>query len=270
MNNTISIRFDGVTETLDYFKLLANDKFPYAFSEACNTMGFKIRDAEMQTMREVFDRPKEQTIRNIKVFKGTTARPGVTIAFDQIYRGDEYMVAQVDGGPRKMKRSEKRLGHYYVPGAGAELDQYGNMKPSQIVKILSALGRFSETGYMANRTDRSTKRLAGASKLDNYFILAQKTNGLPAGVYQRVDKSHGQMVVARALATRQKGVKRAEVKAQLAKALKRGVIPVMIFVSRPPDYQQRFPFHDVAARTISQNWGTVMGDAVNLALRTSR
>ena len=92
MADPVSFRVTGLTETLDFFELLAKDQFPFAQSKAYNDLAFLVRDAEMQTMQEVFDRPKEQTIRNIRVFKGNKSRPGATIAFQQIYDGDEYMV----------------------------------------------------------------------------------------------------------------------------------------------------------------------------------
>ena len=265
MADPVTFRISGLGETLDFFQMLAKDQFPFAQSVAYNNLGFMVRDAEMQTMRDVFDRPKEQTVRNIRVFKGNKQRPGATVAFQQIYSGDEYMVAEVEGGERPMKRSEKAFGHYFVPGAGAQLDQYGNMKGSQIQQILSSLSLMKEVGYKSNRTKGSSKGMP-----NQYFMLAQKTNGLAPGVYLRVDKSHGQMMVARALANKPRGVKRGEIKAKMAKALQRGVLPVMIFISRPPVYKKIFPFFEVANKTVDANYKQVMGEAVDYALRTAR
>jgi len=256
----------GLNETLNYFKLLAEDKFPAVQRNACNDLGFLIRDAEMEEMRTVFDRPKEQTIRNIRVLKAGNAKTGAfrtttVISFNQIYEGDEYMVPEVKGGERSMKRSEKAFGHYYVPGIGARLDQYGNIVPGQITQILSCLQLMKETGYTANRRDRAHK--SGT----DYFLLTKKTNGLVPGVYLRVDKSQGQMLVARALANKPKGMKRHEVKAQYAKALNRGVVPVIIFVSRPPEYKPRFRFFEVADRVTDQNYARLMGEWADRVLK---
>ena len=260
MTDFVGIRVTGIKETLDYFKLLAEDKFPVALAKACNDTAFLIRDAEMQTMREVFKKPKEQTIRNIRVFKGNKSRPGATVAFSQIYDGEEYMVAEVEGGQRAMKRSEKAFGHFYVPGIGAQLDDYGNMKPSQIVQIMSYFRLMVENGYSANRRNKIQK--SGVQ----YFKLDVKTHNLAAGIYMRVDKSMGQMVVAKALSEKHKGKTRAQIKAEFRKALNRGVIPVIIFVSHAPDYKAIFPFFEVAARVTSDNWTQVMGDAVDQVL----
>ena len=264
MADPITFRVSGLPETIAYFQLLANDQFPFAQSKACNDLAFLVRDAEMQTMRDVFDRPKEQTIRNIRVFKGNKTRPGATVAFQQIYEGDEYMVAQVEGGQRPMKRSEKAFGHYYVPGIGARLDQYGNMVPGQITQILSSLQLMKENGYSANRRTKVAK--SGVQ----YFMLQQKTHGLVPGIYTRVDKGMGQMVVAQALANKPRGTTRAAIKEKYSKALQRGVIPVIIFISKPPAYKKRFPFFEVANRVIEVNYQRVMGEAVDFALRTAR
>lgn len=262
------VRVTGLSETLDYFKLLANDQFPFALSKACNDTAFMIREAEMAKIQEVFDRPKPATVRNVRVFKGDKRRPGASVSFDQLYDGEEYMVAQVDGGKRAKKRSETILGRYWVPGAGAQLDQYGNMKGSQITQILSRLGKFQEVGFTMNERKKTREQRAGQG-LD-YFMITKKTNGLVPGIYQRVDKSQGQMLVARALANKPRGVSRTEIKAKMAKQLRRGVIPVMIFVKAAPKYTKRFPFFEVANKVINENFPRLMSEAVDYALRTAR
>ena len=270
MVDFVGVRVTGIKETFDYFEMLAKDQFPFALSKACNDTAFLIRDAEMDKMREVFDRPKEQTVRNIRVFKGNKSRPGATIAFAQIYDGDEYMVAEVEGGQRSMKRSEQAFGHYYVPGVGARLDQYGNIVPGQITQILSCLQMMKENGYSANRRNKAHR--SGTQ----YFMLQQKTNGLVPGIYQRVDAGElagrvGRYMAARAL------IKKNRVKGQMKELdqktrslLMRGVIPVLIFVNRPPAYKARFPFFDVVNQVTNANWSQVMGDAVDFAIKTAR
>lgn len=275
MTDIIDFSIKGVQGTLDYFELLAKDRFPIAHSKACNDVAFMIRDEEMKTIQEVFDRPKPATVRNIRVVKGNKSRPGAVIYFDQIYEGDEYMAAQVDGGQRAMKPSEERyFNRYFVPGVGAQLDQYGNMKGSQITQILSRLAFFNQQGFQANQTKRSKATRAQVG--EDYFILFKPTNGLPAGVFQRVDGAEkaGRMsryMIARAIVkkNRQKGQLK-ELDQRTNAMLKRGVIPVMIFVNSPPSYKARFPFFEVANRVVDQNFGNVMSQAVDFLLMTDR
>jgi hypothetical protein len=274
MTEFFGYKVGGVKETLDYFELLAKDQFPFAHSKACNDTAFLIREAEQQKMLEVFDRPKPQTIRNIRLSLGNKKYPGALIFFDQIYEGDEYMVAQVEGGKRAMKRSEQILGHYFVPGVGAQIDQYGNMKGSQITQIISRLKQFQEVGWVMNQNKRTAGRRAQQG--NDYFMLTKPTNGLPAGIFQRVDGTEkaGRMqryMIARSIVKQNKQKGQLKELDQKTKAmLKRGVIPVMIFVKSPPTYKKRFPFFEVANRVVDQNFARVMGEAVDYAVRTAR
>jgi hypothetical protein len=84
-------------------------------------------------------------------------------------------------------------GWFAIPGNGARLDRFGNMRGSQIVEILSALQAFNLSGFSANRTTRSIKR---NKRLRKYFAITgnnrRASNGgnLPMGIYeQKRDKS---------------------------------------------------------------------------------
>ena len=119
-----------------------------------------------------------------------------------------YLLPQVEGGSRPIKRFEKLLqdagamprGWFAIPGNGARLDRFGNMRQSQIVEILSRFRAFQLAGSTQNRTARSTKRRAGTrSPLKDYFAslpnaVAKAGNGgrLPFGIYER--KRRGEIV----------------------------------------------------------------------------
>ena len=283
MNNFIDFKVTGLKETLDYFQLLAKDRFPFALAQACNSIAFKIKDAEQEEMKAVFDRPKDQTVRNIKVIKGRKENPGAIVRFNQIYDGDEYMVAEVEGGPRTMKKSEKRFGHYYVPAAGATIDDNGNMSGGQINKILQFLQQYPQTD--AKHAKRSaTAMRSGAASGVQYFKLEQKTNGLRPGIYQRVpgkaksDRSSVRIdknmayVFAKAIIKQNKGGKAQlkELDAKTKSLMYRGIVPVVYFVNNAPVYKPVFEYFRVANKVISENWKQVMGDAVNYAIKTAK
>jgi hypothetical protein len=115
---------------------------------------------------------------------------------------EKILRAQIEGGQRNLKRFERlfalRPGYSVVPGKWAELDQYGNIKPSQLVQILSFLRLFSEVGFTANRSRRLRNRGRRTRAGAEYFIrpigATQATHPstwhLPPGVY-RVDASQG-------------------------------------------------------------------------------
>lgn len=275
------VQVEGLEELKRDFEN-AVKQLPFAYSKGLNDLGFLIREKEIETIKKVFDRPKPQTARNVWVSKGNKTRPSVSIWFDQIYPGDEYMVPQVEGGARSAKRSEKLLGRYYVPGAGAKMDRYGNMQGGQVTQILSRLKKFGEVGFSMNQTAASAKRRRGAGKTMEYFVLPANKNGLPAGVYQRTQSGTGfggKTSKGLSPGAFQKGsrsymvqdssgrfVRSVAVGGRFASVIKaRGVIPVMIF-TRQPTYKKRFPYFEVAQQTIDTNYRSVMSAAIDTAL----
>lgn len=266
----IGIKAPDLADAYDLM-LKAGRHFPFALSKAMNDLVFEIRKDEMKTVERVFDRPRPQTVRNFYVRKGNKSKPQASIWFDQIYgRGfDEYMIPQVSGGGRGMKRSEKLLGRYYVPGAGAKLDRYGNIRGSQVTQVLSQLKRFGETGWSMNQTARSAGRKRGAVKSTEYFIVSQARGGLVPGVYQRVQSGAGfGGKTSRALpaGSFQKGKSSGRFSSVIRG---RGVVPIMIF-TRQPRYSKRFPFFDVASTAADQHYRRLLGEAIDYALRTAR
>ncbi len=112
------------------------------------------------------------------------------------------------GGQRKFKRFEGALlsagvlkkGQVVVPGEAAPLDQYGNVKRSFIVQMMSYLGVFGEQGYKANATAKRKQNLAKVGRSENgfktisgvvYFISRGpgmwfgRMQHLPAGIWQK-------------------------------------------------------------------------------------
>lgn len=265
----ITVRFDGLKECQE---MLANAgrQAPFATAVALNDLAFMIRTKEVETIAQVFNRPKPQTVRNIHVRKATKQNLSVTISFNQIFEGDEYMVTEIDGGPRKMKRSEKAFGRYFVPGAGAKMDKYGNMLGSQITQIMSQLQMFGEVGHLMNQTARSKGRSRGAKKSTEYFLVKQKTGGLVPGVYQRVQSGAG--FGAKTSRTLPAGsFQKGKSSGKYASVIRgRGVIPVMIFVNRPPTYRKRFPFYDVGQQIVDAKATEVLTKAIDRAMSTAR
>lgn len=257
----LTIKLEGFTEARNRYAY-AGANAPAILAAKINDLAFMVRDAEMKTIQSVFDRPNPRTVRNIKVFKGNKSRPGATIAFNQTFEGEEYIKAQIKGGPRAMKKSEKAFGRYYVPGPGAQLDQYGNIKGSQVTQIISQLKLFGEVGHKMNQTANSAKRRRGAAKSTEYFLVPQKTGGLVPGVYRRVQSGVGfGGKTSRALPAGafQKGMSSGRFSSVIRA---RGVIPVLIFVDKAPAYKERFPFYEVGRRVIDERAPALLRDAL--------
>lgn len=246
----------------------------FAVSVALNKTAFLVQEAIKSDISTRFDRPTPYTQNALRVRKAKRDDLAAHVDFKdggaagKGTSADQYLAPQVYGGSRSMKRSERALaragmsaGQYMVPGAGADLDGYGNVSRGQIVKVLSYLQAFGESGYRANSTARSRARLAqmsgpnmkGKKKSDYakingvvYFTSRGKgttTNNrrqpLPAGVWRKTG-THG-----------------ADVK------------PVFLFVD-DPQYTPILPFYETADEVFGQSFESEYETALDAAMRTAR
>lgn len=105
--------------------------------------------------------------------------------------------AQIEGGPRRLKRFEVALrrigalpeGLITTWAQGQRLDQYGNITAGRIVQILSDLRAFREVGFRANRNAGTPAR---------FFVIRGKKPGvkLPPGIYERRKRGNPKLVLA--------------------------------------------------------------------------
>ncbi len=136
-------------------------------------LAFRGVEAVRAEMLRVFDRPTPWVLNGMQVVPATN---GATVEWkpgggNRSISAEKILRAQIEGGPRRLKRFERLIGlpanRIAVPGKWAELDAYGNIKAGQLVKIISELRLFGESGYIANRRNRSR----GTRRRENYFII---------------------------------------------------------------------------------------------------
>lgn len=193
--------------------------------------------AEVQEMRDVFDRPTPFTLNSVFIVPATQDKLEAEVYIkDEAYKGRsarEYLLPEIEGGVRVEKRSEFILrsqgilpaGMNAVPGKAARMNQYGNMQPGQMQQILSAL-RVSETvlGHTSDRPRDKKRQRKGAPQ---YFIArrgAIHTRHLHPGIWLRDGT---------------------------------GVHPVLMFVRRAT-YSKRLDFNGVAERVADENLGRLL------------
>ncbi len=209
---------------------LAAEDAPIVTAYALTKVAGDIKADEVQTMKDVFDRPTKFTLNSLYV-KPATKRDLVAEVYFKDGFGSipawKYLGPQVEGGARQHKSHEKRLiraGHmkpdeFAVPGQGAKLDAFGNLSGSTIERILSQVQSAEQfAGYQANATD-SRRSKAKRKKAGNYFVLRPELSGragrnVAPGIYYRAPGS-------------------------------KGFVPVIMFV-KAPRYQKRFPFYERA------------------------
>jgi hypothetical protein len=196
-------------------------------------------DDVVKAMPSIFDRPTPYTMRGFYVWRADKNNLQAKLEA-RTFAGKgtpayKYLSPEVYGGGRGLKGHERALraagilpgGMFTVPASGAPRDSYGNLPGSEYVRILSELRAFGEQGYTANITARSAARKKKAGRFRAYFAItpAQLGHGglrgaQSPGVYRRTE---------------------------------RGIKPILIFVRRP-SYRKRFPFHEIAKRSVDANY----------------
>lgn len=209
-NSLIKIDVDADNMLARQFTALERQNLPFAVMQAVNATAFEIRETWKTTARRVFDRPTPLTINAVLYQKATRQRLFATVFIrDEAHKGTppaKYLQPQVEGGQRRLKGMERLLqgaqlmpqNRYAVPGKGAPLDAYGNVKAGTVRKILSQGRAGLEAGYTSNETDagrgrrlrRQKKRGGGGS----YFVLQKQRGKLMPGIYERYSSGFGSSV----------------------------------------------------------------------------
>lgn len=183
---------------------LAEKDIRRASADAVTRLAFEGCASLREEMVRIFDRPIKHTLNAFYVKPAKRSDLTAEIrSRDYAPKGSaaiDYLMPQIMGGGRKMKKSEIALmqlsgGQYYVPGPGAEMDANGNMKPSQLVQIISRLGAFTGDKAGQNMSEKTRLRLARQKKnargqRSEYFIGREGRNGRPTGVYKLAGPGH--------------------------------------------------------------------------------
>lgn len=203
------------------FTELEQKNIPFAMKQAVNNLAWEIRFQWQRQAKRVFDRPTPMTINSVQYRKagsggGATrnygggigdvqAHPGTGGLFAEIYIRDQahkgtppakYLFPEVFGGERRPKGFERLLqakgilpaDQFAVPGRGAELDAFGNIKASEINRLLSQLGARSDkytNESLASRKRRHKREVKLGIRRSDYFVMREKRGSLRPGIWQR-------------------------------------------------------------------------------------
>ncbi|MDF3932139.1 hypothetical protein [Pseudomonas citronellolis] len=195
----IVVGADGLQAQLDALADLEQNLIPYAVSTALTKTAQGLVGRLQDEMRVVFDKPTPYTMSALRMFPATKDRLSARVWFregaDKAMPASIWLAPEVYGGGRRHKPLELQLrernilpyGMYVVPGEGAELDAYGNIKRGQLIKAISGVKGFTQKGYDANATDsmRSLKKANAKS----YFVM--KRGGRAIGIAQRTGWGKG-------------------------------------------------------------------------------
>lgn len=249
LNVRFQHEFDKLQARIDE---MAQRQFPFAASKAINATTTLAVAAMKQEMQRVFDRPTPWTLSSI----GRTTSTKERLFADVFVKDEGYKTIvpkkalghQFSGGERAFKKFEGALlriglmaqGEVAVPGAGAQLDAYGNISRGQIVQILAYMQAFSEQGYRANMNDKGKRRLARGAKKAFGTAYFFRRDGPGRGIWARYMFSKGSAIK-----------------------------PVLLFVDAP-SYQRRINMPQVAQAVVDQEFNREFVDAFKYAMDTAR
>lgn len=229
----VVINVQGIAGVRAMLRRLDEEQLPFAMALGLTQMAQRVKEAEVEEMKQVFDRPTPFTLNSLFLKPATKTRQQSQVWLrDFAAKGTpatKYLLPQIMGGEREPKRSEKHLrrrgilrdNEFLVPARTAPLDRYGNISRANIVAMLSNLG--AQFDPLQNTTTAQKRFFA--------------------------QRSGGRLIIFRRVRGR--------------------VEPFMISV-RSPRYKKRFAFFDVSDRTVNENFREVFGSAIEQAIRTAR
>lgn len=233
---------------------------PFATAKALTKTAQFVQRKMGEEIDRVFDRPKNYTKNATYVRPATKQNLSAEVKIkDTAYKSTppiKWLAAEIYGGVRRHKAFENLLiragvmppGMFVVPTRAAPLDQYGNIQPSEISRMLSDL-RARRDPYQ-NATRESKRRRLRQRKAAAYFYFSTfpvnaRTRHLAPGIYRRT------------AATNMVGPVRV------------GIRPILLF-TKAQRYRVRLRFHEVAHQVAQMRFPLEFAIAMRDAIRTAR
>lgn len=231
----------------------AAGQVPFAAAKALNATALKVMDAERGVMARVFDRPTAYTLNSLRVISATKSSLEAAVlpkdAGGSGRSAQAWLSPNVAGGPRREKGVERALrasgilpaGMSVVPGAGAQLDVFGNWRRAHLSAVLVDM-RLAGIKAVERRVGVAMAKDAARIKprQSRYFVVPVQDGELEPGIYERRRSAFGT-----------------------------AVRPVAIFTKGIPRYRKRFPFRDVAIRVATKHFPVEFEKAFDAALKTA-
>lgn len=219
----------------------------YATAKALTQTAKKVQTQLVREMQDKFDRPTPYTLRstfikpatkdNLTATVGLKDRTGAKASLPPA----ELLAHHFTGGGRLMKGLERYLqraglisaGEFVIPGAGARLDQYGNMSRGQIAQLMSQLRIGIDPHQYASKSARSRRNVSKAGR-----IFWSRGGHLARGAW--IDMGHSI-----------------------------GVRPLLVVV-KGARYKRRIVLEQIAREVVSKEWDATFDAALADAMRTAR
>ncbi len=191
----LKIEIKGIERLREEFSSLLPRQIRFAMLKAIDRTADKTKSRLYSEMHRVFDRPTPYTLNALRVKPPTMSNLQAEVGFKEPWapRSTKYLEPEVEGGPRKRKGFEMAMSmfgvrglgmrgvgrnilgnnEYLVPARGLPLNQYGNVSPGLIQKILAGLQ--AQPDVRANTTAASRAK----KKSNEWYFITR------AGIWQR-------------------------------------------------------------------------------------
>lgn len=203
----IKLQIQGLDKVQATLRKLSGDAVKEATVKAINDTAFLVRKEMQRELGQVFDRPTPYIVRSVQVQQAAVDKPMAVVS--PTYMGgkgidpQKILRAQVEGGSRRLKRSEVALQRagilpsgYFTripdkPYPGSD-DGRGNLRGPFLVQLLSYFHAFGEQGYKANMTGKRKAKInniganASGNKSINGVVYFVTYGGLRSGAGQHL------------------------------------------------------------------------------------
>lgn len=226
----------GKEELFANFREFSERRAAAAIATALTRTALDVKRGLLQQLPKVFDRPTPYTLNSLYTRPATAQRLQASVYFkddaaasNQGTPATKYLMPEVTGGQRRTKRFEVALqaagalpkGWFTVPGAGANIDRYGNLTAGQIIQILSQLRITMLSGFTRNMSFDARKAIAAQRRAGGrFFVVPPGVKTLAPGIYMR-------------------------------ELIGRNITPVVIFV-RQANYKARFDFDGISSQIAAE------------------
>ena len=195
----MDIKIDSL-EVQRWMGSLVENQIPYFMLRSINDIAFATREAGIKRMSQVWDKPTTWALKTLWVDKAKDKANISARVWLNDYGGQERVLTHhFTGGKREPRASEsrwRRMGmmekdQIWVPGPAAPLDQYGNVRSSFVVQIMSFFNSFADAGYDANMTTESRKKFLSSFETGgetvSFFMIRgnNRSSNLKPGIYKR-------------------------------------------------------------------------------------
>lgn len=247
---TVNISTD-IKEAQRALDVVSKRQIPYATVLMLNELAKSTKLRTEIDIKRNLDRPTNYAQRMIGIkFANKGNLTSKVNVLGSIESGETKVLGHLfSGGRRKGKGFEGVLvskgimpnGMYAMPGEGAPLDYFGNIRRSFIKQLIDYLTANKVVKKSAQFENRSRKQVRGATSSQYFVVNEKKSGGLPLGIWQHIGFGSG-------------------------KALR----PIVIFVSREPVYDRYFNLGNAAQQVVARDARFEFDKAMAHAIATDK